>query len=220
MRGTRRRKTLIVLALVACVLATACDTAWNDMTPWSYGPPCGRPTWYAIHNGDFTPDEMADIHDAIREVAIWSAVDIRFVGIVDWRNGSPQQPADVVSIERRDAVPGAPFVSYGNPNVVNGVYTRGVLFIGTTMHPPTRVPPGYGTGQTFFGLVAHEASHAFVGIGDMYNQGDGHPGLLMGNGRNTMSNFAAGDLIGLINKGCRTPEDKAARTDAMQRAYG
>ena len=212
MRRNRRKKTILTTALVAAaaMLASACDTGFNDMTPWSYGPACDRPTYYGIHEGDFTPDVVADIHDAIGAVATWSAIDIRFGGMVTWRSGSKDQPATWVSVERRDAVPGAPFVSYGWPNPVNGVFQKGKLYIGTGVRLPTRVPPGYGTRKTFYGVVAHEAAHAFTGIGDMYNQGDGHPGLLMGRGVETMSNFAVGDIIGMVQKGCRAPHEKAS----------
>lgn len=207
-----RRLPVLALAATLVVLASSCDTAYGTMYAQGAGRPrCDQPTYYTIHDGDFTPAQIQDIHSAVGEIRNASHIDIRWAGAFAWwrhdtqLNGGPAQPSNHVVFEKRIIWTGSSWASgYGWPgNDGAGHASRGLVWISPQMDI-LRSPsaPGYGSGPTFRGAVLHEGTHAFVGLADMYDRDDGHPGLIMGDGYRLFNTYAAGDLAGVRDNGC------------------
>lgn len=65
-----------VLAAALVVLASSCDTAYDTLYTLGAGRPrCDQPTFYTIHDGDFSPAQIQDIHSAVGEIRNASHID-------------------------------------------------------------------------------------------------------------------------------------------------
>lgn len=195
-----------LLILTGCLPYGSADQTWEDMTPWSLGPHCDRNMAVYYHDGDFNSAQVTDIQAAFTEIQAWMAAPMTFAGPAPWR--WENAPWYSVTIEARTPPGGS---AYGNIAFDSQHYFgKGTVQLGSTVTPLPTGYTGYNTGNTFRGRVEHEMIHALAGLGDLYDNDDGHPTLLMGNGYSQHSQAALGDIIGMIQKGCRTPVDKAS----------
>lgn len=208
MRTSRKSATaalLAALALAGCSARPA-DDAYGTLDALGAGRPrAGLVRYYTAHDGDFTPAQLSDIHSAVDEVRRASGCDVRWAGLAPWQSG-PEQPANHVVFEKRMTWTGTFWASgYGWPgNDGAGSPSAGVVFVGPTndiLRSPSE--PSAWSGPTFRGVALHEATHALLGLADMYDLDDGHPGLLMGTGYRTSNTYGAGDLRGAREHGCR-----------------
>lgn len=213
-----KAKTKIAgLACLGLAALTSCDTTWEDMTAWSYGPHCDRPTYYAIGVG-FSIGQQTDISSAVAEIRNASNIDIRFGGYVGWLAGSAQHPSDTLKIEKKAIPQGG---GYGWPGIgEDHFFAQGTVYINPSQdwRPAPSEPSYTGTVNTWRGLILHELLHGFTGIGDRGDNEDGHPGLIMGTGEHTFNKMAAGDLIGAVEKGCRSRQDKDNLINQLRQA--
>lgn len=204
----RMRKILFALPLLlltACLPYGSQDTTWEDMTPWSMGPRCDTQIEVYYHDGDFNVGQVGDIAAAFSEIQAWSAIPMRFMGPTWWQ--TENEPMYTVTIENRPPPGGS---AYGNVIAYDRqhYHAKGTVQLGSYVMGLPTGRTGYNTGDTFRGRVEHEMIHAIAGLGDLYDNDDGHPSLLMGNGYKQHSQAALGDIIGMIYKGCRSNADK------------
>lgn len=206
-----KSQTSLRLLLAAGLLTAAgctvrpSDNAYSTLDALGAGRPSpGLVRYYTIHDGDFSSAQISDIHSAVDELRRASNCDIRWAGFASWRSG-PDQPVNHVVFEHRAVWTGSFWANgYGWPgNDGLGSPSTGVVFIGP-VNDILRSPsaPSVVSGPTFRGIALHEATHAFLGLGDMYSVDDGHPNLLMGTGYRSFNTYAAGDLRGAQEHGC------------------
>ena len=180
------------------------DTAWEDMTALTLGPRCGSRVGVYYHDGDFNSDQITDISAAVWNINYYMSGPYIWMGAAPWR--WENAPWGTVTVEARTPPGGS---AYGNITMASDHYFgKGTVQLGSTVTPLPTGRTGYYTGNTFRGRVEHELNHAMAGIGDLYDNDDGHPTLLMGKGYEVHSQSAKGDLIGLIEKGCASREVK------------
>ena len=189
-----KRLALLLTALTALTVLTGCDAAYKKLGP-EYGalPPCGVQIHVVSPAGDFNEAQKLDIQYALAEIGLWSNRDVVYAGEVAYRSNTPNRPGHTVVAERTP--PGAPYQGYALPNKFIQI---GPWYM-TLASPTPNNEYGY---TTFRGVFLHEAMHAIVGAEDMYNDGDGHPELIMGKGmlrRNTMN---LGDVKAAVAGGC------------------
>lgn len=184
------RTLFALIGVAALLLLSSCTDRYKMLGP-EYGatPPCGSPVHVVSPRGDFTEAQKLDIQAALAEIGSWSNRDVVYAGEVDYRSETPGRPQHTIVAERDDRWQG-----YALP----GKFIRIGSWYSTF---PSPTGPTYGY-ATFRGVFLHEAMHAVVGAADLYDDGDGHPDLIMGKGmlrRNTMN---LGDVKAAQAGGC------------------
>lgn len=183
----------LALAAIAVLALAGCNANYKKLGP-EYGatPPCDRPTYVVTPRGDFSDFQKQDIMSAAGEIGFWSNRQVFYMGDVDFRSGDPRQFVGTVVVERDSAIP----TGYALP----GKFVKLGNWISSWGSPSE---PSYSIGYTTFrGGVLHEMLHALVGAEDMYNEGDGNPGLIMGKGYLRFNKMALGDILAAKAGGC------------------
>lgn len=220
---TVRRALKVLIALTLVAAAAACDPTWEDMTPWSYGPRCDRQTYVGAAHGQFTYAQHLDMQSVVNQWRDLSAIPLVWVGGVDWTLST--LPMHSVLVEKGAIAPG--IVGSGWPGKQflkvdpSGYFDHGQIKLDWSLdYLASPTDPSYSSGRTWRSVFAHEAGHALIGLGDLYDNDDRHPGVLMGDGQLHFNQPALGDVLGAVEKGCRPRAEKDQMKANLLEAYG